>query len=479
MQEMMNQLLTYLRGVWRFRWSVLLMAWAIAIGAWALVYYLPDQYEANARVHVDTYSMLKPLLKGMVVDTNTQQRLRLMSKTLLSRPNLEKVARNTDMDLKVHNRAQMENLIDKLRGRIQLKATGDLNLYEISYRDTNPKRAKHVVQSLLNIFVEKSLGETRQDSETAQDFLHRKLKQYGKRLDKAENRLMNFKRKHAGEMPDEKGDYYQRLQGKIAKLKQARIHLQTAQKRRDSLKQQLIGEKPTYGITPRTVRTSGETAPSHLDKRISKLQQQLDQLRLQYTDKHPDVQNLMATIKKLKEKRKHAQATHKVAASTSDQDQSSGGGINLATNDYYQSLRTALAEAKAEVAEAKSRVSQYKKQVDGLKQKVDIIPKVEAKLARLNRTYRVNKKNYEKILSRLQSARISEEVGQSTDDVKFQVVDPPQVPVKPVAPNRPLLVSGGLFGGVGAGLVLGVLMAQIRPVFDSRRSLFETTGLPV
>ncbi len=110
---------------------------------------------------------------------------------------------------------------------------------------------------------------------------------------------------------------------------------------------------------------------------------------------------------------------------------------------------------------------------------MDTIPKVEAKLAQLNRDYRINQENYEKLLARRESARISEEAERSNDSVKFKVVDPPRVDSKPVAPDRPLLVSGGLFGGLGAGFAFGLFLAQIRPVFDSRRSLYEATGLPV
>ncbi|KPV40015.1 hypothetical protein AN478_07495 [Thiohalorhabdus denitrificans] len=478
MHEMLSQLMTYLRGVLRFRWSALLTAWAIALASWALVYYLPDKYEADARVHVDTHSVLKPLLEGMVVETNTQERVRLMARTLLSRPNLEKVARATDLDLQVNGRKGMEDLIDGLRERIEIDATSEFNLYDITYRDSDPKRAERVVQTLLDLFVEESLGDTRQDSANAQKFLTHKLKEYERRLEEAEQRLMDFKRKHTGEMPDERGDYYERLQGKQAQLEEARLQLETAQKRRDVLEEQLAGEKPTYGVMERTAQSpAGTGQPSELQQRVSQLQQELDQLRLQYTDKHPDVRNLQATIENLKEQQE-GQQSQQVAAV--DQGGDSGGfEANLAANEYYQNLRTALAEAKAEVASLRARKERFEEQVETLKEKVDTIPQVEAKLAQLNRTYRVNKENYEKLLARLQSAQISEEAGRSSDDVKFQVVDPPQTPVEPVAPNRALLVSGGLFGSVGAGMVLGVLMAQIRPVFDSRRSLFEATGLPV
>ncbi|MFP4560968.1 MAG: XrtA system polysaccharide chain length determinant [Thiohalorhabdus sp.] len=478
MREMLSQLTTYLRGVLRFRWSVLLTAWAIALASWALVYYLPDKYEANARVHVDTHSVLEPLLEGMVVDTNTQERVNLMARTLLSRPNLEKVARETDLDLQADGRNGMKDLVDRLRERIEIDATSEFNLYEITYRDTDANRAEQVVQALLDLFVEESLGDTREDSANAQEFLTHKLKEYERRLEEAEQRLMDFKREHTGEMPDERGDYYERLQSRQAQLEEARLQLETAEKRRDALEKQLAGEKPTYGVMERTAQSpSGAEEPSELEQRVSQLQQELDQLRLQYTDEHPDVRNLEATIENLEEQQGEQQSSQ--VASADQGDESGGPEANLGGNEYYQNLRTALSEAKAEVASLQALTERHEEEVESLKEKVDTIPQVEAKLASLNRTYQVNKENYEKLLARLQNAQISEEAGRSSDDVQFRVVDPPQTPVEPVAPNRPLLVSGGLFGSVGAGMVLGVLMAQVRPVFDSRRSLFEATGLPV
>ena len=62
MRDLYEQLLTYIRGIWRYRWFMMLMAWLICIVGWGVVYQLPDKYKAEARVHVDTQSMLRPLL---------------------------------------------------------------------------------------------------------------------------------------------------------------------------------------------------------------------------------------------------------------------------------------------------------------------------------------------------------------------------------------------------------------------------------
>jgi len=74
---------------------------------------------------------------------------------------------------------------------------------------------------------------------------------------------------------------------------------------------------------------------------------------------------------------------------------------------------------------------------------------------------------------------LSEQMDQNSNAVKFRVVDPPFVPPQPSGPDRPLLTSGALGGGIVAGLVFAIFLAQLNPTFDSRRSLMETTNLPV
>ena len=100
MNEAVEQVLGYARGVWRRRMLVLIVAWLISLMGWVWVYLLENQYKAQARVYVDTQSLLRPLLSGLAVQPNVGQQVALMTRTLMSRPNLEKVARMTDLDLR-------------------------------------------------------------------------------------------------------------------------------------------------------------------------------------------------------------------------------------------------------------------------------------------------------------------------------------------------------------------------------------------
>ena len=148
MQDVIDALLVHARGVWRQRWYMLLIVWMVSIAGWLVVYKLPDQYRAAARVYVDTQSILRPLLSGLTVDNSNQgaQQVALMTRTLLSRPNLEKVARMTDLDLKGQTPEQMETVLTGLSKEITLEGTGRENLYTIAYVNNDPQLAKRVVQ---------------------------------------------------------------------------------------------------------------------------------------------------------------------------------------------------------------------------------------------------------------------------------------------------------------------------------------------
>src|SRR5437867_4201180 len=99
MDDLIRRLVAYARGAWRFRWWGLLAAWIAGVAGAVVVYVLPDKYEANARIYVDTQSVLAPLMSGLTVPSDINQQVTMLSKTLISRPNVEKLIRMADLDL--------------------------------------------------------------------------------------------------------------------------------------------------------------------------------------------------------------------------------------------------------------------------------------------------------------------------------------------------------------------------------------------
>jgi polysaccharide chain length determinant protein (PEP-CTERM system associated) len=152
---------------------------------------------------------------------------------------------------------------------------------------------------------------------------------------------------------------------------------------------------------------------------------------------------------------------------------------NLDMNPVYQSMKISLSQADAELAEVRGQIGAQEQAIGNLRSRMDAIPEVEAELARLNRDYVVNKAQYDQLLQRLESARISERADQSTEDVKFRVIEPPTVPVAPSGPERALLSTLVLLASLGAGIGFALLLQQVRPVFSTKDTLRAVTGLPV
>jgi len=463
MRELYEQILIYAGGIWRYRWFMMLVAWLVCIVGWGVVYQLPDTYKSSARVHVDTQSILQPMLRGLTIGTNEGQRVHLVTSTLLSRPNMEKLARMTDLDIVAKTPSEMEALLDGLGSDIKVSSTREQDLYTIDYANSDPQLAKRVVQSLLTIFVESTLGQGRQETDSAQEFIGQQIKEHEAKLEAAELRLAEFKRTHVGMMPGSEQDYYSQLQTVQAGLQQAQLSLREAINQRNQFKRQMEDDKDSYLMFSDMQAGAG----SALDVRIQGLYQRMDDLLIKYTDKHPDVVELKMLIADLEQKRDEERAL------MDEMD------VGPADNPVYQQMKMQLAQADATVASMRSRVSEYQQRVNHLQERVDTIPKIEAELKQLDRDYSIHQKNYQTLLARREAAKISEQAAMSGDQLKFRVVDPPFVPLQPSAPNRPLLMTGVLIGGIVAGALLALLLFMLRPTFESARSVMDVLGRPI
>lgn len=473
MRAQLDYLLTYIRGAWRFRWYALIVAWLVAIGGWTMSLQLPDEYESSAQIHVDTASVLKPLMRGMVVESNVERRVELMTRTLLSRPNLEQIARETDMDLAAETPADFERIVNELENRLRLSGTGRDNLYRISYRDTSPEQTRDVVQTTVDLLIEEIMGRTRQDSASATRFLDRKIEEYKARMETAEQRLIEFRQQHGAELSGG-GDFYSRLEERRSQLEQARFEFEMAQSRVSELEQQLEGETPVFGIMQEGSGNTPNVETPELDQKISSLQEQLDQLLLKYTDAHPRISSLERQLERYRTEREEER--RRLAQQQAGQP---SGSNSLDRNPVHQDIRAALARSKAEAAAARTRVDQYQQQVAELEKRVNSTPELEAQYRELERAYQDVKQTHDKLVERRDTAEISAEVERSEDQVEFRVVEPPRVPSEPAAPNRPLLITASMGAAAASYGALAILLAVLWPAFYSPADLRAAVQFPV
>lgn len=461
-QELMTEVLEQVQGSWRYRWFAAALTWAVCVTGWFYVFTLPDIYKASARVYVDTEGLLKPLMQGLTAQGNTRSEVQLVSTAVLTRPNLENIARETDLDLRARSPEQFEQLISALQTEIHVSGGRD-NIFRIEYEDTNREMARNVVDAVLNTFVEGAIQGQSKDADVTEKALAGEIHEHEQRLSTAEAALTEFKKSNVGYMPGQSGDYYTQLQTALSASSGTQAAIRQMEARRDELARQIEGEEPAFGIVGNNALPSCPEAVQ-----ISELQTQLAKLLVDFTEKHPRVVVLNEQIAELQ--KRCAQSPQGLVVSP---------GNKLELNPVYQNLRVQLTTAEGDLAEAKARLRDEENTVARLRADVDKIAEVEGNLKQLNRDYDVVQARHKELLRRWEDLQAKKRLDPVTDNVQYRTIEPPFTLPDPVGPQRPLFLLGILAFALGLGGAVAFGLNRLYPVYFTRRSVSLAARMPV
>jgi polysaccharide chain length determinant protein (PEP-CTERM system associated) len=472
------------RGAWRFRWVALITAFVVALIGWAAVFALPDRYEADARVFVDPRTGLKPALQGLTLDQNVDAQINYVRQSLLEGPQLQQIAKDAGvLQPTVTDERARANILEALSDRIVLGvfsagSQGDERstagrIYSFHYTDGDRARALRVVESLLNTFVEQTLGGKREGSQQTQQFLEVQIKDYEQRLSAAEDKLAAFKKKNVGLMPSDQGGYFAQLQKEVDAAKKAESDLSVAMSRRDELAKQVHSDS-VVSAAGSSAASGGRGVGGGSDtlSRIQETQARLDELLLKYTDKHPDVIATRATLAELKQRR----ATELANLQRGDANAIASSGAG--NNPVYQSMQLELNKVDVEIAALRRELAQHQSTVADLRQRLNSAPQVEAEYQQLNRDYDVNKAQYTALLASYQKARLGEQAD-NAGSVRFEIVLPPTSPLVPVWPRRTLLLGFIWLAALCVGGAIAYGLHTLKPILSSVRAINQLTAFPV
>jgi polysaccharide chain length determinant protein (PEP-CTERM system associated) len=476
MRSIQSQAMPLVQALWRHRWLAVGTAWLVCTAGWIGAAFVPTKYESSARVHLNADPLLTPLLRGLAADTDPSRHLDFMQRTLLSRPNLEQLIRLTDLDTGIRTPGEKEALFKRLASDIEVKPI-TLNLLTLSYRDSDPVLAKNIVQSLLTIFAEKMAGSSRAEMDSAQRFLEGEIASYRDQLRAAEKRRAELAEKYPdivqNKAPDAPAaeDNGSRLDQVRAAVARAKFELADAVTKRDALQKELASVPTTLTVDrgPQVVVNNGRLSP--VEERLQEIRRNLDGLLLKYTENHPDVKAARQAIAQL-------QGEAGKGSSGAGGQATNGTNKGQIANGVYDQLKVKLVDAESVVAALQRRLAEAESDQEKVEKIAQSAPGVLVQAQDLNRDYGVLKKNYEELVARREATQIANAADTKTEKIQFRIVDPPQVPIVPAAPNRPLLVSVVLALGIGAGLATPLLVMQLDRSYATLGQL-RNLGLPI
>lgn len=453
MHDLIERIFEYVAAVIQYRWYALMVTAIVCLCGWTAVVLLPDRYESEGRIYIDTKSILQPLLRGLAVDRDVNQEIAALQQLLVTRPSLEEVARRTGLDAGIEDVHQQEGMLAGLRNSIEVGASGQ-GIFLIDVTRDDPRMAALIAQALIDVFVESSAGLGRSDLDTATRFLDEQIADYESRLHDAEQRAADFKQANFAYL-SQPGGFQSGLDSAQRAMRALEASVREVQTELAILKGEMAATPQT--IEPTRLQT---TSP------VAELELKLAQMLTRFTPQHPDVVALRHSIETLKRNGAAGSAA-------------AGGTATVVPNPSYSVIRVKVVDKETELAKLQEQLRSSREEVRTLQSRAYAAPEIEAEMTRLNRDYGVLKSRYEEMLARREEAKLSRNREESGDRVQFRIVDPPRIPIGPQGPPRVILLTAVPVLGVGAGLVFAVLLSMLHGAFMSSKQLTRELGVPV
>jgi polysaccharide chain length determinant protein (PEP-CTERM system associated) len=448
-------------------WFIVPLILCTALGA-AVLSVWPKKYLSKAAIGMQSPSLSPELLRG-VQSMDSNERQRAIQQLLFSPTVLERVIREEKLnptkpaaDVALALRDNLAEHIEVpppigMGGRID--PTRGIDFFYVGYTDRDPARAQRITNRVATVFVEENSKKQTTVAENSADALETQLNASQARLNELENKLRAKKQNYIGRLPEQIGANVQMVNGARSQLESISMQIRTEQDRLSLIESQI--DQMRQGVGAESMTTAGINAAQAVQKRVDELEQQLASARaLGYKDRHPEIERLQAEIKTARADL----SASKVVTPTNREEM-------LKTDPIYRGKLTERDMARLHIRELQAASDAARRQIGEYQSRVEAAPVVEQELTSLNRDYSAEKDRYNDLTTRLNSARVAEEVARKQGGERFSVLYPAFLPDKPIEP-QPLKVMAL---AVVAGLVLGAVAALGREFLD--RSVHDSRAL--
>jgi len=360
----------------------------------------------------------------------------------------------------------IDAIVERMRRDIQLELKGADPVtngrsgtisFTVSYTGRNPQTVAIVANEVAQVYVSENTNIREGQAVGMADFLKGQLADVKKELDAQEQRVTAFNLSHLGELPQQVSANLSSLERLNTQLRLNGESQMRAMDRRDRLEKQLADAGPGAPAAA-TVAPGADQA--------SKLRQQLDELRRQYTDQYPDVVRLKGELEVL-ERQMEARP---VPVGTS--------GTAAPFLDPRTRLVQAIGDAGVELKALKDEEVALRQAIGGYEQRVDNVPKRQEEFQTLSRDYEATKERYATLLKRYEEAHLAASLEQGQNAEQFRMLDPAIPPRDPTAPSRARLLLLALFVSVGLTVGAMVLAEKLDTAFHDIDDLRAFVSVP-
>ncbi len=415
----------------------------------------PQTYQSSTTLLWDSSQIIQPLLEGAAITNTGREQQQIAREVIYSNKNLDILIRKAELDIDKNGKRLSDRQLEILKSRLRTDIVvdrGKNNTLTISYQSASPEVAFLVVSIISKLFIEDITQNKKDDSYKAYQFIQSQVDEYENKLNEINQRIVQFKSENVEVQVDSTQAVSTRINLLNTQIETASLELREALIQRDSLLEQLAIESQ---------KSTAQGEVEVRNERLVELENRLGQLRLSYTDTYPDIVQLKEQIAYLKnQERQNAQAPPVV-------DSSSRGR----RSELFNILKRQVAELETVIKTLEARKADLEQRFTQEIERSSDVNFVVSKLEELSRDQAVTKQLYDKLLVKLENARVSLNLELESAGALFKVQEPPVIPLVPQGLRfLHFAIASVVFGmGIPIGAIVGLL--QIDPRLRDADSL--------
>lgn len=440
--------------------------------------WLPNRYRSETLILVVPQRVPEAFVRSTVT-TPIQDRLRSLTQQIMSRTRLERVVEDFDLYRNQRGRLPMEDIIEGMRSQIGVETIrGDT--FRLSFVSDDPQLAMKVTQRLATLFIDENLQDRTMMAEGTNQFLESQLEDARGRLLEHEKKLEGFRRRYAGQLPEQLQSNLQVMQNTQLQISQLQESMNRDRDRKLMLERQLGDlQNPAYRPAEPPSRQpaapgTGVPAGATATQQLAGARDQLRQLELRLKPEHPDLIRQQRLIQEL-EAKAAAEALAQPLAPGAPPEAPSDPELAKRVSD----VRAELQNLDRQITYKATEETRLREVLTGYQGRIEAVPGLQSELTELMRDYDTLREQYTGLLRKNEESKIAANLERRSGGEQFRILDPARVPERPFTPDRGKVAAAGLAMGLGLGLGLIALLEFRDRTLRSEQDVVMVLTLPV
>lgn len=479
----------------------------------SIAFLLPAIYESSSTILIEQQE-IPPELVMSTVTSYAAERIQSIQARVMTRTNLLKLVEKYDLykdERKVETKEEIvgrmqedvglnvisANVVDPRTGRPSAATIA----FSLSYKGESPADVQRVANELTTLYLNENLSSRSEKASETSKFFKESTERLGKQIDELEDKLAVFKQLHADALPelqqlnlsvlqrkenelstldatlrtlDEKSFY---LTGQLAQIDPGSTSVPGSIERLKALQAQYASAKSRYSAEhPDVERLKGEiesleedtgkyNGASAIAEELKLLQGELAQKKQKYTAEHPDI---VALQEKVNELNQQLEAVKNKPIDEYYKEQPD--------NPIYITIKSQLHGIDSEISSIKKQRVEAANKITELEKTLYEAPQVEREYLVLKRDYKNAVSRYQETKAKQMQADVAKQLESESKGEKFTLIDPAELPEKPISPNRPAIIFLGFILAIGCGLGFAIVADVISGAVRGARSIQRTLG---